>query len=207
VIRAKRSEVIAEVRAARAAEGEAAGSAALLDQIAEIAEGRGTGAAGEAIALGRAHAAAAGSLSDAVAAYAALRAAIVRCYLAEQGGDARIDAVQFVDDAIDSALLGVTVHGEALLAEGRARVQQRDDVLSVVSHDLGNPLGAVLMVASSLLDTREGEAPDEGVRKGLQSIHRAASRMRRLVQDLVDFTSIDAGVFSVRKMPQAPAAR
>jgi signal transduction histidine kinase len=205
VIRAKRAEIIA---ASHPGQDASAGVSSLLDRIAELADNSDDAAFEAAREVGRMHAAtraeAGASLREVLGELAALRAAIVRCYEQEQGGDARIEAVQLVDAAVDAAMLGAAVHHDALTERARESLRQRDDVLATVSHDLGNPLGAVLMAASSQLSPRSGEELEEGTRKGLQSIHRAALRMRRMVQDLIDYTSIDAGRFSVQKAEQQP---
>jgi signal transduction histidine kinase len=207
VIRAKRAEIIAASRQGDDA-GASAGIAALVDRIAELIEAQNDGALEAAHEVGRMHAAnradSGAALSDVVAELSSLRAAVVGFYEQEQGGDARVDAVAVVDAAIDAAMLGAATHHDALLKRARDAMQQRDDVLALVAHDLGNPLGAVLMAVSSQLSPRAGEEQDESTRKSLQSIHRAALRMRRLVQDLMDLANIDAGRFSVQKLPQAP---
>ena len=47
----------------------------------------------------------------------------------------------------------------------------------------------VLISASSLLGSGLNDDADHGMTKGLQAIHRAAGRMRRMIQDLVDFVN------------------
>jgi signal transduction histidine kinase len=85
-------------------------------------------------------------------------------------------------------------------------VRGRDDVLAMVSHDLGNPLGAILISASSLLGSGLTDDADHGMTKGLQAIHRAAGRMRRMIQDLVDFVRIDSAQPALRIAAHAPEA-
>lgn len=87
--------------------------------------------------------------------------------------------------AIDNARL----HEDAQ----RAR-RVRDDMLAVVSHDLRNPLGAI-MLQTDLLLAHGDRAPT-----ALQSIKRAATKMSRLIQDLLDVASIEAGRFSVDRL-------
>lgn len=79
----------------------------------------------------------------------------------------------------------------------RARADQaitsRDDFLGMVSHDLRNMLGGMAMSAGSLLNI-----PSEGEVKGAittnaQRIQRYTARMSRLVADLLDVVSIEAG--------------
>jgi signal transduction histidine kinase len=77
-----------------------------------------------------------------------------------------------------------------LLADEATRA--REEIISVVSHDLRNPLGAILMCASTLLHV---SADDSGgrVRTNVERIHRQAERMTRYIRDLVDFAGIEAG--------------
>jgi signal transduction histidine kinase len=205
VIRAKRAEITA---ASPKIAGEPAGVAALLDRIAELADAPAEGALEAAREIGRSHAASriesGAALGDVLGEFSALRAAIARCYASAQGGDARVEAMLLADAAIDAAMLGAAAHHDVLLQRARDAVRNRDDVLAVVSHDLGNPLGAVLMAVSSQLSPRAGEVADESTRKSLQSIHRATLRMRRLVQDLTDMVRIETGTFSVQKGAHAP---
>jgi PAS domain S-box-containing protein len=92
-----------------------------------------------------------------------------------------------------SALTDVTLRQQAEDAL-RIAVRMREDFLAVVSHDLRNPLNAVLMGTDLLLS----EAPEPVMRKQLESIGRATRRMSRLVSDLLDLSSMDAGHLSMR---------
>lgn len=73
-------------------------------------------------------------------------------------------------------------------------VRAREDILAVVSHDLRNPLGAVLMTAEGLLSFDD---ISEQIRPKVERIKRAAERMARLIDDLVDFGSIQAGRLTI----------
>ena len=78
-----------------------------------------------------------------------------------------------------------------------ADVSNRDDFLGIVSHDLRDLLGA-LVITAALISKRapQTEAGDQ-TRAGAERIHRYAARMNRLIGDLVDVASIDAGKLSV----------
>ena len=80
----------------------------------------------------------------------------------------------------------------------RDAVRARDEVLAVVSHDLRNPVGTIAAAAELLSDV-----PMPPVRQGehLESIGRAADRINRLIQDLLDVAQIEAGSLSVRPRP------
>jgi len=76
-------------------------------------------------------------------------------------------------------------------------VENRDDFLGMVSHDLRNLLSGVLLNATLVMkrtsDTEEGERTIDGMRR----IQRYVARMNRLIGDLIDVVSIDAGKLAV----------
>jgi signal transduction histidine kinase len=84
----------------------------------------------------------------------------------------------------------------AAVERAQRDTHDREDLLALVSHDLKNPLSIILMTASSL--ARTFEAADQGRQRGqLDSIKRSAERMNRLVKDLLDTASLEAGSLSV----------
>ncbi|HYW10981.1 MAG TPA: PAS domain-containing sensor histidine kinase [Longimicrobium sp.] len=80
-------------------------------------------------------------------------------------------------------------------AAAQAAVHARDDVLHVVSHDLGNSLSAIVVNTSVLLKTLPPDAED--VRQRVASVRDLARRMQRLRQDLLDVASIEQGGLSI----------
>jgi signal transduction histidine kinase len=80
--------------------------------------------------------------------------------------------------------------------------QLRDDVLRIVAHDLRNPLNSVVIQANLLRG--HGDKPEQRAQKAAEVIGRAATRMNRLIQDLLDVTRIEAGKFSIQAK-QVPA--
>ena len=92
--------------------------------------------------------------------------------------------------AIDSArLYGAARHASAA----------RDEALAVVSHDLRNPLSTIGMCASALADPEP--APPETVRSLAETIHQSADWMQRIIRDLLDVTSIEAGRLALNRHP------
>ena len=77
----------------------------------------------------------------------------------------------------------------------RQAIRQREDVVSIVSHDLRNPLGVVFAAADILLELPLDEAQQ---RQQLEIIARSANRMRNLIDDLLDVSRIEAGALVVR---------
>jgi signal transduction histidine kinase len=95
-------------------------------------------------------------------------------------------------DATDRRLLTERTRSDGRLA-------QRDDFMGMVSHDLRNLLCAVVMEASFLSD--KASESEEGWRTvaGMNRLRQYAARMNRLIGDLVDIASIDAGKLSIRR--------
>jgi PAS domain S-box-containing protein len=76
----------------------------------------------------------------------------------------------------------------------RRAIVQREDVVSIVSHDLRNPLGVVLAAADLLLDLPLDEVQR---RRQAEVIRRSGERMQSLIEDLLDVARIEAGAFVV----------
>lgn len=98
----------------------------------------------------------------------------------------------------------LAIENARLYRLARRAVQARDDVLGIVAHDLRNPLGSILMQAGLL--RRPGGEPDRRSRQPAELIERAARRMNRLIQDLLDVSRIEAGRLSIERSPLPAAA-
>ena len=80
--------------------------------------------------------------------------------------------------------------------EAEAAVRLREEVLSIVSHDLRSPASTIAMSAALLKDSEIDLDEQERV-KQLDIIVRSAQRMNRLIQDLLDVARIEGGRFAV----------
>lgn len=83
------------------------------------------------------------------------------------------------------------------LERAEAAVRTRDEVLGVVSHDLRNPLSAIITAACVLQLDVSRETRDEQI----DLIRRVATGMNRLIGDLLDVSAIDVGRLSVEAEP------
>ena len=85
-----------------------------------------------------------------------------------------------------------------LLSEQRA-VRARDDLIAVVSHDLKNPLSAILMQAELMLSQASSAARRACtlLRAGAERIRRSATHMKALIDDLLDLARIEAQRFAL----------
>lgn len=82
----------------------------------------------------------------------------------------------------------------------------RDQVLQIVSHDLRNML-LTITGSAHLIDEDAGVAGSEAaIRQAANWIQRAGARMNRLIGDLLDVASIDAGKLAVTLESADPAA-
>jgi signal transduction histidine kinase len=95
-----------------------------------------------------------------------------------------------------------------LLAERESSdgaVSTRDDFLAIVSHDLRNMIGGVSMSAAALLRLQcEDDRARGTIVREAERIQRHTARMTRLVGDLLDLVSIQAGRLAV--LPQSREA-
>jgi signal transduction histidine kinase len=102
-------------------------------------------------------------------------------------------------------LAAVALHrAEALDRERKARAQAeaavrtRDAVVSIVSHDLRNPLMAVIGSTDLLLELMRNDGGRDVERAQLATLRHAADGMHRLIRDLLDVTRLDSGPLPIR---------
>jgi PAS domain S-box-containing protein len=92
------------------------------------------------------------------------------------------------------AILNIT-----LLRKAEQAVRAREEMLTIVSHDLRNPVAAISLVGHLL---RQSEQIDSGRLTDLaDKTQRAVDRMQSLISDLLDFGKMESGTFSVEKHP------
>jgi len=75
----------------------------------------------------------------------------------------------------------------------------RDEFLGIVSHDLRNMLNAIVGSAALIEKSASQEHVVENVVTHARRIQRSGARMNRLIGDLVDVASIQAGVLAVTR--------
>jgi signal transduction histidine kinase len=128
-------------------------------------------------------------LASTVATQVAL--AVARAQLLEAERRARREAEQLAE------------HAQRLFDSEQRAHATAQATLAIVSHDLRTPLGAVLLGSDNLLALDPEQATDfaAGVRRNAETIKRSAERMARLIEDLVDFASMQAGRFTIVKAP------
>jgi PAS domain S-box-containing protein len=97
----------------------------------------------------------------------------------------------------------VVVEHARLFHEAQRATRARDDVLAVVAHDLRNPLNTVTMAVALMLESTPLEHVQE--RRQQEIVRRAADRMNRMIQDLLDVKRMESGRLTIDATPELPA--
>lgn len=93
----------------------------------------------------------------------------------------------------------LSIDNARLYLDSQQAVRAREEVLAIVSHDLRNPLSAVILGAS-MLQMSQTLADED--REQLETIEASAKRMNRLIADLLDVTRLEGG----KRLPIEPSS-
>ncbi len=127
--------------------------------------------------------------------YQALRASVTRRWAAQLSIDdaaALRDLARF-NEALDQSMI------EAVAWYSDRMDEARDLFTGALAHDLRNPLGAIIMLADTLL---AAEGLESQYIKSIARIRNSGSRMAHMVGDLLDFTRARLGT-GLRIVPTA----
>ena len=113
-----------------------------------------------------------------------------------RSGPSRLITPELVRDlGLHTAL---AVENGRLYRAALAAAREREQILSLVAHELKNPLGVILMSTARARAKTGGADLCTCAGRELDAIHRSASRMKKLIGDLLDLSSIDAGKLAIR---------
>jgi PAS domain S-box-containing protein len=98
----------------------------------------------------------------------------------------------------------LAIDNARLYQQEQAAVRARDELLAIVSHDLKNPLAAILVSAGALSELLPVD--DEPTRSRADVIRRAAQRMHHLIAQLLESAKIEAGRLPVERKAYAMGA-
>jgi len=131
------------------------------------------------------------AVNDAAPALAAIRAGAADYLTKPVDADLLLFAIERAlrtrDLLRDAATL--RARNETLAAEAERNLRAREELLSIVAHDLRGPLSTIMLAAGSRKAADDGRA---ATRK-LGVVQRAARRMARLIEDLLDVSRIETG--------------
>lgn len=102
-----------------------------------------------------------------------------------------------------AARAALALDNARLYADSDRAARAREDMLAVVSHDLRNPIQAVLISAVLLRDF-PARPYDAREARQIDIIHRSAEQMTRLVDDLVEIAALEGSGPSLRCAPVQP---
>jgi signal transduction histidine kinase len=100
----------------------------------------------------------------------------------------------------------LALENSRLYEQAQQAIRVREQILALVSHDLANPLTGILMGIGILRRHQKAAAAAvDGPGEVLNRIERSAQLMQRLIEDLLDFASIERGRFALERAPHEPA--
>jgi signal transduction histidine kinase len=89
--------------------------------------------------------------------------------------------------------------------EAEESTRAQEEILATVAHDLRNPLGTIVMGATTLLHCETAADPKtQRVRTVAERIHRQSARMVQQIANLGDFMEIQAGRLALDRAAHAP---
>ncbi|MFQ5680006.1 MAG: PAS domain S-box protein [Gemmatimonadota bacterium] len=124
------------------------------------------------------------------------------CFLTV-GGERRLGPAELAlaRELADRASLAVD--NARLYGAARQATRTRDEMFHVISHDLKNPLAAILLGVKMLRARAESDAD---LAELLEGIELSAAQLDRQVRDLMDVAGIETGRLLVQPRPVAPEA-
>jgi signal transduction histidine kinase len=125
------------------------------------------------------------NINQLVSEYRALRASVLRLWDKASAGEVRhLDDVIRFDEAIDQALTESVTFYSAEVERGR------NLLLGMLGHDMRSPLNTIQLTAAYLAQLSAGDE----VSTACQRLINSGSRMRSLLDDLVDFNRTKLGL-------------
>lgn len=124
--------------------------------------------------------------------------------LATSSSGRRFDVADLALAADLARRAALVVEHARLFHEAEQATRARDEILAVVAHDLRNPLNTVMMAAGLMLETSSPERPAE--RRQVEIVRRAADRMNRMIQDLLDVRRMESGRLGLEPKAETVAA-
>lgn len=104
--------------------------------------------------------------------------------------------VQLMEEVAYRAALAID--NARLYRTAERAIQARDDLLGIVAHDLRNPLNGILLALR--LFTRPQQEPERRSQTSVELISRSVTRMKRMIEDLLDVSQMEAGNLSVEQI-------
>jgi len=98
-----------------------------------------------------------------------------------------------------AGLAALALENARLYQEARQAVREREEMLAIVSHDLRNPVNAIVMLTGAVLNRDDADERALMEREQVESIRAAARQADGLIQDLQDVSRISSGRLRVEQ--------
>jgi PAS domain S-box-containing protein len=93
----------------------------------------------------------------------------------------------------------LALYNSRLFEEARNAMRAREDILSIVSHDLKNPIAAMDLACQIARSKISSDYPPEEIQKYIEKAAKANNQMKRLVSLLLNFGKLESGTFVAKK--------
>ncbi len=97
--------------------------------------------------------------------------------------------------------IAVALENSRLYSKAQNAIKLREEILAIVSHDLKNPLNLIHMTGQILPRFANDKAK---ILNFSEKILRASSQMKRMIDDLMDFSKIQEGMLSIELKVEKP---
>ena len=101
-----------------------------------------------------------------------------------------------------AAFAGVAIDNDRLYRTVRQQAQAREDMLAIVAHDLRNPLSAITLSMHQLAMSLGARGGDPQAEKAVETTRRGATRMIRMIDDLLTAARLESAQLSVVLSPE-----
>ncbi len=108
--------------------------------------------------------------------------------------------IQFWETVVNR--IALSIENARLYEVSQRSIKVREEILSIVSHDLKNPLTTISLLSQLLLKIKENDFSK--LSSYSDKIKRSADQMQRMIEDLMDFSKIQEGNLSVEKQLEKP---
>ena len=117
-----------------------------------------------------------------------------------EGGDNILLAIEDITERkrLESELKDTVIQEQSARSAAETANRAKDEFLSMISHELRNPLSAILGWAQ-LLRTQKFDAAKTN--HALETIEQSAKTQNRLIEDLLDVSAITSGKIRLNKSP------
>lgn len=122
-------------------------------------------------------------------------------YLTRKEGGSAFTEIDQKAVGLFASQVGVILENVKLQNELKKAVSSRQDVLAVVSHDLRSPLNIIGLSAEMLTKKVSGKPDLNWINSIITKIESASNKMKRMINDLLDISAIEAGNIQVNITP------